>query len=193
MKEYPGERLGPFTFGLSAGELLAVIGANGSGKSTLVSVAAGETSPTSGSATIDGWPPLSEPAKARVSVCFDRPDFYDGLTLRDHVEFIARAHASPMSVHLARSLVSELKLAERENDFPTRYSFGMKKKAAFALAFARPLTYAVLDEPTAGVDSSGTRAMLKALSDARESGIGVFVTTHDSELVRIADRVITVE
>lgn len=192
-KDFSGTVVGPVAFAVAAGELVALTGANGTGKSTMVAIAAGEIRPTSGSFTVDGFGPLTAETKARLAICFDRPDFYDGLTLRDHVELMARLHASSSHAASALEMISELGLSNREHDLPSRFSFGMKKKAGLALAFARPFTYAVLDEPTTGVDDSGVATILRTLADARSHGFGVLVTTHDQRLLQAADRTVTLQ
>jgi len=74
---------------------------------------------------------------------------------------------------------------------PFRMSEGEKRRAALAAALATPAPWLLLDEPTAGLDGEGQRALAAALARCKREGRGVVVATHDWEwALPLADRLL---
>lgn len=92
-----GERkaLHPLDLDLRPGECTALFGHNGSGKSTLLRIAAGRDTPTTGEALFAGRPVSEDDpqVRARVAVVGDMVACYPDLTVREHLELVAVAHA----------------------------------------------------------------------------------------------------
>ena len=182
------------SFELQPRELCVVTGPTGSGKTTLLRAAAGLLAPTAGSVSVDGAPVGGAGSeRGVVGLVFQRPEaqffaptveedcaFGPGNLGRGPVEARQDARAALADVGLDPSL-----FGPRE---PWGLSGGEARRAALAGVLAMRPRYLLLDEPTAGLDAPGRRAVHAALAIAREHA-GVLVVTHDpDEFISGADR-----
>lgn len=187
-----GERaaLEPLDLTIGCGERVALVGHNGSGKTTLVRMLAGLLDPSEGSATVAGHATASIPAREALSYLADTPVFYDDLSVREHLEFIARLHGAGDWTSRADELLGRLGIADRADDLPVTFSRGLKQKAAIAIAFVRPFEVLVVDEPFVGLDRSGRTALLDLLAEAHGAGATLLVASHELTTVASADRLV---
>jgi ABC-type multidrug transport system ATPase subunit len=182
--------LAPLDLTVAAGERVALVGHNGSGKTTLIRLLAGLLEASGGTATVAGHPAGSPGARAALSYLADQPVFYDDLSVREHLEYIARLHDTPDWDARATRLVDEMGLTARAGDLPITFSRGLKQKAAICLAFVRPFDVLVVDEPFVGLDATGRRALLALLDEAHARGATVVVATHELATIGAGQRVI---
>ena len=182
--------VGPLDLSVGTGERVVLLGHNGSGKTTLLRIAAGLLEPTAGSVDVAGGPAGSLPARAATSYLGDQPVFYDDLSVREHLEYIARLHGAAESEHRADELLAALGLADRADDLPVTFSRGMRQKAAIAMAFIRPFELLLVDEPFVGLDRTGRDALLGLLDHAHTSGAALVVATHELTTVAGSQRVV---
>lgn len=175
---------------VAEGERVAVVGHNGSGKTTLMRLLAGLAEPTSGDAWVFGHRAGSLDARRDVAYVGDQPTFYDDLSLRQHLVFVGGLYGDTPTVHHHDHLLEVLGLAARADDLPTRFSRGLRQKAALAVALARPFRLLLIDEPFVGLDATGRRALLGLLDDASDRGVTVITATHDRELAATARRLV---
>lgn len=180
---------------VTRGELVLVLGATGSGKSTLLRIAAGLLVADEGIATIDGVALDRVSARGAVGLVFQDPEsqlFAD--TVLDDVAF------GPLNMGAtrgeARAIAAESLVAVGldPDEFGGRSPFGLSggeaRRAAIAGVLALRPRYLLTDEPTAGLDARGRRAMSSLLADARETA-GVVVVSHSAEeFLGLADRVV---
>lgn len=172
------------------GERVALIGHNGSGKTTLMRIAAGLLEPSQGAVTLCGHNAGSLHARAALSFIADNPTFYDDLSLWEHLEYVARLHGVDDWEQTAADLLGHVGLYERADDMPTRFSRGLKQKAAIALGFIRPFEVLLVDEPFVGLDASGKEGLLELLAGASDNGATVVVATHELSFVHTVSRVV---
>lgn len=190
-KDYgDGPALADFTATIGSGERVALIGHNGSGKTTLLRIAAGLLDATSGVVEIFGHAPHDSVSRRRLSYLSDSPVFYEDLSLWEHLEYTARLHQASDWVDTAIGLLTRLGLDARADDLPTRFSRGLKQKAAIALAFVRPFDLLLVDEPFVGLDATGKETLLALLDDASARGAAVVVATHEPSFLDRVARVI---
>lgn len=182
--------LHPLDLSIGAGERVALVGHNGSGKTTLIRMLAGMLDPTSGSATVDGHPAGSLPARAALSYLADQPVFYDDLSLREHLEYVARLHGRECWMATAADLLERFALTGRADDLPTTFSRGLQQKAAICLAFVRPFDVLVVDEPFVGLDAAGRTALLALFDEVHRRGSTLLVATHELATVASSGRLI---
>ena len=182
--------LAPLDLDIAAGSRVAVIGHNGSGKTTLVRMLAGLLDPTDGEATIGGHAPGSIEARATLSYLADQPVFYDDLSVREHLEYVARLHGVETWEARADGLLDRFGLTARADDLPVRFSRGLKQKAATCLAFVRPFGVLAVDEPFVGLDAPGRAGFLDLLDEAHADGHTVLVVTHELTTVARCERVV---
>ncbi len=180
---------------VSRGELVLVLGATGSGKSTLLRIAAGLLSADEGRATIDGSPLDPASARGAVGLVFQDPEtqlFAD--TVLGDVAFGPRNMGATRDEALIAAREALLAVELDPERFGARSPFslsgGEARRVAVAGVLALGPAYLLADEPTAGLDGPGRRAMRLLLLAARERS-GVVVVSHSAEeFLGDADRVV---
>jgi ABC-2 type transport system ATP-binding protein len=182
--------LGPVDVTVAAGERVVLIGHNGSGKTTLLRLGAGLLDPTAGTISVGGHAAGSLAARAAVSYLGDQPVFYDDLSVREHLEYIARLHGVGDWERPAADLLDRLGLVDRADELPTTFSRGLRQKAAIAIAFVRPFDLLLVDEPFVGLDRSGREALLALVEETHRGGAAMLIATHELQTVGGAQRVV---
>ncbi|MBA4370241.1 MAG: energy-coupling factor transporter ATPase [Coriobacteriaceae bacterium] len=157
------------------GELALVVGRTGSGKSTLLRLLAGLVAPTSGSVHTDGL----------AAMVFQDPEsqlFAE--TLLEDAAFgprnLGRSDAEARAAAADALAAVGLDPAAFGGRSPFTLSGGEARRAAIAGVLAMRPAYLLLDEPTAGLDPSGRRAVREAIGRARTTA-GIVLVTHDAE------------
>lgn len=190
-KDYGGlVALEPLSLEIAHGERVALVGHNGSGKTTFLKMAAGLLEPSDGSISVFGSPAGKEDARRRLSWLSDTPTFYDDLSVMEHLEFIAQLHGVEDWTAWAARLLEWLGIEHRADDLPTRFSRGLRQKAAIALAWIRPFDVLLVDEPFVGLDSAGKTALVELFDEASGTGASLVVATHELSFLQRVDRVI---
>ena len=184
------DALAPLDLSVPAGQRVSLIGHNGSGKTTLIRMLTGMLDASGGAATVAGHAIGSPDARAALSYLSDQPVFYDDLTVREHLEYIARLHRTDDWESHADWLVDTVGLSERVDDLPATFSRGLKQKAAIAIAFVRPFDVMLIDEPFVGLDRAGRAGLLDLISWAHDDGATMVVATHELASVASSDRLI---
>jgi putative ABC transport system ATP-binding protein len=186
---------------VAPGELIAVVGTSGSGKSTLIHLIAGIDRPTAGSVRVAGADvgALGESALAgwrgtTVGVVFQFFQLLPTLTIVENValpiDFCATARADQARARALR-LLDRVGIADQADKLPSALSGGQQQRAAIARALANDPPVIVADEPTGNLDSRTAASVLELLAALAGDGKTVVLVTHERELGRIADRVIT--
>ncbi|MGI9051822.1 MAG: ABC transporter ATP-binding protein [Ilumatobacteraceae bacterium] len=190
-KSYGGAvAVGPLDLTIEAGQRVALLGHNGSGKTTLLRMVAGLLEPSIGTITVYGRPVDSLEARAATSYLADHPVFYDDLSVREHLEYIARLHGRDDWEEAGEALLERLGLGDRGDDLPTTFSRGLRQRAAIAIAFIRPFRLLLVDEPFVGLDRTGREALLALLAEAHADGAALIVATHELTTVGLSERVV---
>lgn len=175
------------------GELVVIAGATGSGKSTLLRLLAGLLEPTEGAVSVDGVPAGDRAARGRVAIVFQNPEtqFFAETVLADVAFGPRNLGLDDPEAAAADALVAVGLSPERFGPrSPFALSGGEARRVAIAGALAMRAPYLLLDEPTAGLDAAGRRDVIDAI-EARRSGTGIVVVTHDpEEFLGRADRLV---
>ncbi|GAB6281099.1 MAG: ATP-binding cassette domain-containing protein [Thermovirga sp.] len=191
------------SFEADKGSWVAVVGHTGSGKSTLAQHLNGLLVPSSGSVSIDGIS-LSDGndslrlIRQKVGLVFQYPEqqLFEETVFRE-VSFGPRNWGfSPDEIRgcVERSLREVGIGSELFEVNPFRLSGGQKRRVAIASVLSSNPDYIVLDEPTAGLDSSGKRDLLDLLYDLKSLGKGIVHVTHDMDLaLGLADIVLVLD
>jgi len=173
---------------LRPGEILALLGPNGAGKSTAVSLLLGLRRPDSGRAVLHGRDPRDPEARRGVGVVLQEVGFPLSLRVHEAVDFV-RAHfpdAPPTEAVLER-----FDLAELSDRAALGLSGGQQRRLAVALALAGSPRTLFLDEPTAGMDATARRALLRDVAAFAANGGAVLLTTQQlAEAEEVASRVV---
>jgi ABC-type multidrug transport system ATPase subunit len=182
--------LAPLTLSVPQGQLVALVGHNGSGKTTFLRMVAGLLDTSGGTISVHGSPRDSMEARAAMAYLSDQPTFYDDLSLIEHLEYVARLHGVTDWHERATHLAEQLGLSDRLDKLPNTFSRGLRQKAAITLAFVRPFSLLLVDEPFVGLDAAGKAALLGLFDEAHASGAALMVATHELSFVSRADRLI---
>lgn len=158
-----------------------ILGPNGSGKTTLLSLAAGLQEPTKGQVHIGRALAGSREAREQVSYFSDSPAFYSDLSVAEHIDYLAGLYESDEVADRAVEVIEAFGLSSRADDLPSSFSRGMKQKTALALGLARPASIFLLDEPTRGLDTKGTKTLVEILERYHAAGASIITITHEPE------------
>lgn len=199
-----GDRLAleDVTLHLRTGEAVLVLGRSGAGKSTLLQLMAGLLKPWSGQVLFDG----GAGDRVGTSLALQQPErqLFCG-SVFDEVAFGLRQAGRPRRVGLRRRPLDESVRQQVEwallavgldpqpfaSRHPQQLSGGEKRRLAIACCLAMKPHFLLLDEPLAGLDAPGRRALLRTLDGLRSQGTGVVMTSHSVEpLLPIVDRVL---
>jgi len=174
---------------IRAGDRLALLGANGAGKSTLLLALAGVLPLSEGRLLWEAEAVETGKSRCRlrdrVGVLLQDPeDQLFAPTVEQDVAFGLAQRGMPDAVALDRArFVLDSLLIRRLAERPIHHlSLGEKKRVALAGLIALRPALLLLDEPTAGLDQEGTRALLDVLGRLQAEGAAVVLTTHDAGL-----------
>ncbi|MEO8305295.1 MAG: ABC transporter ATP-binding protein [Betaproteobacteria bacterium] len=162
------------------GEIFGFLGPNGSGKTTSIRMLCGLLTPDSGEGTCLGYDIRREAyeIKRRVGYMTQRFSFWEDLTIRENLTFIARMYALPDGRQRTEATLDSLGLKERGDQLAGTLSGGWKQRLALAACLLHEPLLLLLDEPTAGVDPKARREFWEELHALAARGITVLVSTH---------------
>jgi ABC-2 type transport system ATP-binding protein len=142
----------------------------------------GLMSPHKGEITVQGKTRSSDPESYHSALSFvpESPLLYEEMTVREHVEFTARAYGVERSDYESRTgqLAALFNMEDKMDTLSSHLSKGMKQKVMIMCAFvARPALY-VIDEPFLGLDPLGIRSLLDFMLDLKKSGASILLSSH---------------
>lgn len=175
-----------------SGEVYGLIGPNGSGKSTTMKVILGLLRATEGQTSIFGVPSSEVGSRRSVGFLPENPYFYKHLTGRETLCFYGSLCG--LRGRKLNERADEMLVLTGLEDAAARrvggYSKGMLQRLGLAQALIHEPRLLVLDEPTAGVDPTGSRVIRDLIIGFRARGITVLVTSHLLEQMQeVCDRV----
>jgi len=186
------------SFTIEKGEFCVIVGPSGAGKTTVLNMLGGMDACSGGTITVDGT--RVSGFNARQLTTYRRHDigfvfqFYNlvgNLTALENVELAAQICKDPLD---AATVLDEVGLAKRANNFPGQLSGGEQQRVAIARALAKNPKLLLCDEPTGALDYVTGKQILKLLQDTcRQKGVTVVVITHNSAITPMADRVIHIK
>jgi ABC-2 type transport system ATP-binding protein len=162
------------------GEIYGFLGPNGSGKTTSIRMLCGLLTPDAGSGTCLGFDVIRQSGeiKKHVGYMTQRFSFYEDLSIRENLDFVARLYAMPDRKRVVQAGMEGLGLADRANQLAGTLSGGWKQRLALAACMLHQPRLLLLDEPTAGVDPKARRDFWDEIHRLAAQGISVLVSTH---------------
>ena len=162
------------------GEIFGFLGPNGSGKTTSIRMLCGLLTPDSGEGRCLGFDIVREAKsiKREVGYMTQRFSFWEDLTIRENLNFIARMYGMKDARPKVDEALDHLGLTERANQLAGALSGGWKQRLALAACLLHDPKLLLLDEPTAGVDPKARRDFWEELHALAARGITVLVSTH---------------
>lgn len=183
------------TLDVRAGEVFGFLGHNGAGKTTTVRLLNGILGATSGTVEVLGLNPLTDgPAlRRRTGVLTETPSLDDRLTANETLTVYGRLYGVDRGRLRARvaDLLEQFDLLGRRDELIGGFSRGMRQRLALARTLLHDPEAIFLDEPTAGLDPVGRRAVHDLIAElSRTGGRTIFLCTHDlAEAQKLCNRV----
>lgn len=183
---------------LEKGKFIVVLGPSGAGKSTLLNMLGGLDSPTSGTIVVNGKDistlssdELAEYRASTVGFVFQSYNLIPTLTVYENVALIKEIAPNALDV---MKMITEVGLGDHIHNFPVELSGGEQQRVSIARAVAKNPQILLCDEPTGALDSeTGVLVLKLLLSMARNYGKTIIIVTHNQNIAKMADTVVTVK
>ena len=186
------------SFEIEKGEFAVIVGPSGAGKTTVLNILGGMDTCDGGKVIVDGEDisgyrnrKLTTYRRNDIGFVFQFYNLVQNLTALENVELAAQICKNPLD---AATVLQEVGLGDRMQNFPAQLSGGEQQRGAIARALAKNPRLLLCDEPTGALDYLTGKAILKLLQDTcREKGMTVVVITHNTAITPMADRVIQIK
>src|SRR5919199_6050499 len=174
------------TLDIKENEIFGLLGSNGAGKTTTIHMLATLVKPTSGTATVNGYDIVSQPAKVRssIGIVFQAPSSDDILTGFENLHLHALLYSLPRNTRSKRidEVLELVGLSKRKNDQVKTYSGGMRRRLEIARGLLHKPEVMFIDEPTLGLDPVSRESMWKYIKQlVKEEKMTIILTTHYME------------
>ena len=176
------------SFEIEKGEFCVILGPSGAGKTTVLNMLGGMDTCDEGTILLDGEKVSSFDKKRLttyrrydVGFVFQFYNLVQNLTARENVELAAEICRDPLD---ADTVLDEVGLADRKNNFPAQLSGGEQQRVAIARAFASDPSIIIADEPTGNIDPELSYEIVELLKDINRCGTTVIMVTHEHDLVK---------
>jgi len=194
-KQYGSHRaLDTISLDINSGEIMTLLGANGAGKTTLSSIIASLIPPTSGDVVYKGQSIYNDLIRFRTELgfCPQKPNFADGLTVKEHLIFAGRYYLMDYKTILERvdQLLDQFDLGAYAGKSPAILSGGYKQRLLIARALVHNPSLIILDEPTVALDPHIRHQLWEIIKQLKHNNVTVLLTTHYiDEAEVLSDRV----
>ena len=174
------------------GEVWGFLGPNGSGKTTTIRMLCGLLRADAGRGTCLGYDLLtqSEQIKRAVGYMTQKFSFWEDLSIRENLEFVARMYELRDGKTKVEDTITRLGLEGRQKQLAGELSGGWKQRLALAACMLHSPKLLLLDEPTAGVDPKARRDFWDEIHRLSGEGLTVLVSTHYMDEAERCDRIV---
>ncbi|MEI9996198.1 MAG: ABC transporter ATP-binding protein [Rhizomicrobium sp.] len=175
-----------------SGEVWGFLGPNGSGKTTTIRMLCGLLHASAGEGTVLGYDfrTQSEQIKREVGYMTQKFSFWEDLSIRENLDFVARVYGLPNARAAVTQALERLGLIQRQNQLAGALSGGWKQRLALAACMLHRPKMLLLDEPTAGVDPKARRDFWDEIHRLSAEGLTVLVSTHYMDEAERCDRIV---
>ena len=186
--------LAGINFNIQKGEFVVVAGASGAGKSTILNILGGMDSSTSGKIVVDqtridtmSEKELTDYRRYDIGFVFQFYNLVQNLTALENVELATEICKNPLD---PTTVLKNVGLDQRMNNFPSQLSGGEQQRVAIARALAKNPKLLLCDEPTGALDYVTGKQILQLLQDTcRRQGMTVIIITHNLAICPMGDKV----
>ena len=186
------------TTGVEKGKICVLLGPSGSGKSTLLNIIGGIEKADGGSISIDGSKiedmnekQLSLYRRNHLGYVFQFYNLIPNLTVKENIEVGAFLSKNPLDTD---ELLHTLGLWEHKDKVPSQLSGGQQQRTSIARALINNPAILLADEPTGNLDSKSTEEIMSILKMSnRDFNQTIIMITHNLEIAKEADRIITIQ
>lgn len=184
------------TFDITSGEMVAITGESGSGKTTLLNCLGLIQPISNGMILIDGnnatrWKDKEKLKFWNKYAAFIYQDY--GIIEEESVTYNITLNKFKRCDNDLKTVLEKVGLEGREKDKAIILSGGEKQRVGIARAILKRAIIIYADEPTASLDASNREVVISLLKECSKQGAIVILATHDDRLVKICDKVITLE
>jgi ABC-2 type transport system ATP-binding protein len=177
------------TLSVQQGEIFGFLGPNGAGKTTTILMLLGLTEPTSGELSVCGYNPTHDPleVKKRVGYLPENPGFYDDISAKENLLYMARLNRIPEKEAQRRTteVLEQVGLSEDGRRLVREFSRGMKQRLGIAEVLVKNPIAIILDEPTLGIDPDGAIRILELIKNLnRDNNLTVMLSSHQLQQVQ---------
>ena len=185
--------LDDLTLNVEAGQIFGFLGGNGAGKTTTIKILMSLMFPTTGTARILGKDISDVQMHQKIGYCPENPYFYDYLKASELMNYFGELFGLDAAKRKQKTeeLLTKVGLDEKDwNKQLRKFSKGMLQRVGLAQALINEPEIVFLDEPMSGLDPIGRREIRELISDLREKGTTVFMSTHIlSDIEALCDNV----
>ncbi|NLC03486.1 MAG: ABC transporter ATP-binding protein [Tissierellia bacterium] len=165
------------SFTVEEGQIAIILGPNGAGKSTVIKSIAGLLK-YSGDIKINGIENKTLEAKRLFSYIPEMPSLYDLLTVKEHVDFIAKAYRIKDYENRAEILFERFELLDKKDKLGKELSKGMQQKVSIICGLITEPKLILMDEPMMGLDPKAIKTLKSIILELKDSGTGIIISTH---------------
>jgi len=188
------------SFSVDRGEFIAIIGASGSGKSTLMHLIGGVDRPTSGGVEIEGneifklnESELAVFRRRHIGIVYQFYNLIPTLTAEENILLPCLLDNRKPDIKRLKIILETIGLTDRANHLPNELSGGQQQRVALGRALINNPALILADEPTGNLDSKASREIINLLKLSNKAfKQTLIVITHDENIAKQADRVITI-
>lgn len=189
------------SFSVKQGEFVAIVGASGSGKSTLLHMIGGVDRPTSGSIVIDGKEidamnndNLAIFRRRQIGIVYQFYNLIPILTVQENITLPCSLDGKKVDEERLGQIMKSLGIEDKRNYLPNQLSGGQQQRTSIARALINNPALLLADEPTGNLDSKATDDIMSILKMTnRDFNQTIIMITHNLEIAREADRIITIQ
>ena len=165
---------------VDSGALFGLLGPNGSGKTTTIELLTGQREPSSGSATVVGHDPVTEPmaVKQAIGILPEREDPPSFLTPREYLTFVGEVRELEDVDERIETWADRLEFAGVLDALATGLSEGERQRVMLAAAFLHDPDLVFIDEPLVNLDPIMQEQVKDVLADYCARGNTLFLSTH---------------
>ena len=169
-----------FSMSIDEGAIVALIGPNGAGKSTLMHCICGIIRPFAGDTRIAGTSISANPVAARKHIGYlpDNFGLYDRLSVRQHLQYIARVNQITDIDDAVTKMATEANLLPLMDKPAEEMSRGQRQRLGIGMAIIHRPRLLLLDEPASGLDPLARVELAKLLTALKISGTTILVSSH---------------
>ena len=162
---------------VTQGSVFGLLGANGAGKSTTIECMLGTRKPDAGTVSILGMDPLLQRKQLfeNVGVQFQEANYQDKVTVSELCEVTQSLYKNAADYG---ELLKQFGIFDKAKSMVKELSGGQRQKLFIVLALIPQPKVVFLDELTTGLDAKARREVWKILSDLKEKGLTIFLTSH---------------
>lgn len=162
------------SFQINSGTCFGLLGPNGAGKTTTIEMMEGLTQPSSGQIKLFGRA-LTKKALDQIGIQFQQTALQDFLTVTETINLFSSFYHNTVETKKLIKMCDLVDVADRNHQ---KLSGGQKQRLLLALALVNDPQVIFLDEPTTGLDPHARRNFWDLLTNIKNSGKTIIITTH---------------